>query len=97
MSDENEGKSVIDEILERNRRLMAEQLAKAKADAQANGKEPFDLEALERLCDTSGDGVVAPIDERRARFEYKYYVENPSIRTIADFAALLRRAYSFSS
>jgi hypothetical protein len=42
--------------------------------ADARGKQPFDLAALEALCDTSREGRIDPIDERRARFEEMYYI-----------------------
>lgn len=66
--------------------LEAEKLANAKADARRQGKEPFDLEKLESLCDTSNKGRMAPLEERFAKFEWKYYVENPKILTIEEFA-----------
>ena len=69
----------------------AEQLAAARADAAARGKEPFDLDTLERIVDTSSpDGNLAPVATRRARLEYQYYVDNPRISTLAEFALLLR-------
>jgi hypothetical protein len=79
----------LDALDRRNREAMKDSLAKAKADAASRGKEPFDLEKLEQLCDTSHEGRLDPVDERRARLEYKYYVTNPEIKTIAEFAALI--------
>jgi hypothetical protein len=78
-----------DAVARRNLELQKQQLEKAIADANAKGKEPFDLDRLEQLCDTSREGRVDPVDDRRARFEYKYYVENPEIMTIAEFAGLV--------
>lgn len=74
------------EIRERNARVRAEALARARSEAAANGKEPFDLEKLETMCDTTTNGRVDPIEERHARFEEMYYVSYPKILTIADFA-----------
>lgn len=78
-----------DAVARRSLALRKQQLATAIADAKASGKEPFDLEKLERLCDTSSEGRLDPVDERRARLEYKYYVTNPEIMTLAEFAYLV--------
>ena len=67
-------------------------LEQAEREAAANGKEPFDLGALERLCDTSSEGRMDPLEERHARFEYGYYVEHPSVRTIVEYAAYITSA-----
>jgi hypothetical protein len=69
----------------------AAELATERAAADARGKEPFDLETLERMVDTSSpDGNLAPLDERRARLEHRYYVNHPQIKTLAELALLLR-------
>ena len=77
-------------VSERNARVRAERLATARAEAAARGKQVFDLEALERMVDTSSDGKLAPVEARRDRFEYMYYVDNPSLMTLAELAALIR-------
>lgn len=64
----------------------AQRLADAKADALRRNKEPFDLQKLESLCDTSSEGRIAPLEERLAKFEWKYYVSNPNVMTIEEFA-----------
>jgi hypothetical protein len=71
---------------ERARQRKAEMLAAAKADAACRGKEPFDLEKLEKLCDTSHEGRMAPYEERYAELERKYYVHFSEIMTISEFA-----------
>ena len=76
----------VDQLAERNRAVRAQQLAAAKTDAAARGKEPFDLEKLERLCDTSREGRVDPVEDRRARFEEMYYTWFPGVMTLAEFA-----------
>jgi hypothetical protein len=78
--------ALVDALRERNRRIRADQLAGARADADARGKQPFDLAALEALCDTSREGRIDPIDERRARFEEMYYTWFPDVMTLAEFA-----------
>lgn len=75
------------QLAERDAKERAERLARAKADAAARGKEPFDLAKLEALADTSSEGRMDPEDLRRSKFEEMYYVEYPSILTIEDFAA----------
>jgi hypothetical protein len=78
------------------KRKNAERRRKALEDerraAATRGKEPFDLDALERLCDTSSEGRLDPVDERRDRYEYGYYVEHPSIMTIAEYAEYITSA-----
>ena len=86
-----DAKKVLAEIHQRNERLREEQLTSAKEAAVSAGKEPFDLEKLETLCDTSIDGFLAPIESRRRDLEYRYYVNNPTIKTIEEFADLLTR------
>jgi hypothetical protein len=78
--------ALVDALRERNRRIRADQLAAARADADARGKQPFDLAALEALCDTSREGRIDPVDERRARFEEMYYTWFPDVMTLAEFA-----------
>jgi hypothetical protein len=56
----------MDEAFAREQKRREEKLARAKADATAAGKEPFDLEKLEQLCDTSSEGRLAPVEKRRA-------------------------------
>jgi hypothetical protein len=80
-----------EELERRNQQEHDEALRQAKTDAARRGKEAFDLEELEQLCDTSSEGRMAPVDERRSRFEYMYYVNNPSIMTIAEFADYIER------
>lgn len=58
----------------------------AKADAARRGKEPFDLEKLEQLCDTSHEGRMPPLEERYAEFESRYYVGYPEVMTLTEFA-----------
>lgn len=85
----DEAQALYEEIVRREEIASNEALARAKADAAARGKEPFDLEKLEKLCDTSSEGRLAPLEERRADFEYQYYVNRPSVMTIGEFAALI--------
>jgi hypothetical protein len=76
----------MEEIWARDAKERAERLARAKADAAARGKEPFDLARLETMADTSSEGRMDPEESRRARFEEMYYVHYPAILTIEDFA-----------
>lgn len=81
-----EARDFLEEIWARNAKERAERLERAKADAAARGKEPFDLARLETMADTSSEGRMDPEENRRARFEEMYYVNHPSILTIEDFA-----------
>jgi hypothetical protein len=79
--------ALFEEIGARNAKQRAERLERAKADADARGKEPFDLAKLETMADTSSEGRMDPEEDRRARFEEMYYVQYPDILTVEDFAA----------
>jgi len=76
----------VEEIRARNARIKAEQLAAGKADGAARGKEPFDLDRLETMCDTSSEGRVAPREWRESYYEDKYYVFYPDVMTLAELA-----------
>lgn len=79
-------KALADDVRAHNEQRRGERLARAKADAVSRGKEPFDLEKLESLCDTSNAGKMAPLDERFAEFEREYYVVFPNVMTLEEFA-----------
>ena len=81
-----EAEAFMAEIAERNARSQAEALSRAKAAAALAGKEPFDLDRLEQLVDTSSEGRIDAREERYARYERMYYVERPSILTLEAFA-----------
>jgi Tfp pilus assembly protein PilP len=74
------------EVRAKARQLRAEELAAAKADAAKRGKEPFDLEKLETMCDTTREGKLDPVETRRTRFEEMYYTFYPDVMTLAEFA-----------
>lgn len=74
------------QVRARAQQRLAEQLAAARADAAARGKEPFDLAKLETMCDTSHEGRVDPVEDRQAELERKYYVHFPEVMTLAEFA-----------
>ena len=86
-----EALALFEEIKRRNSAQAAEDLARGKADAASRGKEPFDLEKLEALCDTSSQGRVDPYETRHAHYEYMYYVHHPELMTIAELAALVEQ------
>ncbi len=68
----------------------ATRLAQAKDRAHVEGKEAFSLERFEALYDTTTDlGTLPPLAERQARWEEKYYVGHPDVRSVAAFAALM--------
>lgn len=62
-------------------------LEKAKADAAAHAKEPFDLQRLGTMCDIGCMGVMGGDEEQcRMAWEYRYYVEHEDVRTLSGFA-----------
>jgi hypothetical protein len=60
--------------------------AAAERQATASGKEPFSVGRLEALLDQSPGSLA----EREAPLRTMYYLRYPEIRTLAEFAALLR-------
>jgi hypothetical protein len=86
-----EAEAFHEELKRREAEASARRLAEAKAAAAQRGKEPFSLEKLETMCDTSQDGELAPIEVRRARYEEMYYVEHPEYTTLAELADLVTR------
>ena len=68
-----------------------DQLAQARAEADASGKEPFDLDRFETLYDTTNEtGSLPPRDERLRTYEHRYYLRYPELRTLEALAALMR-------
>jgi hypothetical protein len=76
----------LDDSLARAGKERAERLAAAKAEAARRGKEPFDLEKLAPLCDTSFGGIRASRESRHEHFEHMYYVNYPDVMTLAELA-----------
>ncbi|MEU1985742.1 hypothetical protein [Nocardia sp. NPDC019395] len=83
--DVDEARRFAAEIWRRQDMNGAERLAAVKADSHARGKEPFDLDRLEALCDTSDGGRIDPVQWRKRRFELVYY-SHPEMMTIEDLA-----------
>jgi hypothetical protein len=87
----SDGLGLLRRFREDNERTRGERLAAARTDADARGKEPFDLGTVERMVDTStDDGHLSPAAKRRELLEYIYYVDHPSMMTLAELALLLR-------
>jgi hypothetical protein len=76
-----------DEIRRENEKNRVEGIARAKADAAARGKQPFDLAKLETLVDP---GRMVRAQDRQRDYEYKYYVEHPEFTTLAELAQLIK-------
>lgn len=87
--EDEEADALFEEVKRRNAKLRVESLAEANTLAKLRGKEPFDLEKLETMCDTSHQGRIDPVEERRKHYEYKYYVEYPEFMTLAELADLI--------
>ncbi len=75
------------DALRKSEQTRADQLAKAKADAAARDKEPFDLAKLETLVDT---GRMVGSSERQRTYEYLYYVTSPELMTLAELANTIK-------
>jgi hypothetical protein len=80
----------IAQLRERNAKQRSDELGRAKEEAEARGKERFDLAKLEALVDTSSEGRVDPAEERHARLEEMYYTEYPDVMTLVAFAKKVR-------
>jgi hypothetical protein len=77
-----------DELVRAANAREAKALDEARALALQSGKEPFDLQKFEQIYDTSSDfGRLPPVESRQKRWEQKYYVDYPEIKTIEEFAA----------
>ena len=85
-----EAEDFLEELQRQNREAEARALDEAKQAAAISGKEPFDLEALERLVDPSIETGQLPKDERRARLEELYYLVKPECMTLAELAQYIR-------
>jgi len=81
-----DAEDLLEKIRSQNANTRHESLEHAKAEAEANGKEQFDLGKLEKLVDTSSEGRKDPEGERRVRFAAMYYLEYPNVKTLAEFA-----------
>lgn len=82
---------VAEELARREAQTIA-RLRDAITEADAKGKETFDLERFETLCDTSTDlGYSPPVETRRERWGRKYYLDYPQVMTISEFADLMNR------
>lgn len=72
---------------ERNDADRAARLAQAKADAALRGKELYEYEKLRALAQTLYDTTTHMTDaERASYFEEMYYVDYPSMMSIAELA-----------
>lgn len=84
------------QMKERMAQDRAARLQAARAQATTNGKEPFDLQKLEKLCDTTERGRLLGVAERVAVYEYMYYVEHPQARNLDTFAQILNEIQDWS-
>jgi hypothetical protein len=75
------------DVRRKHEQAARERLERAKAEAQARGKEPFDLKKLEALVDP---GRMIGADERERTYEHMYYVEHPKFTVLQELADLIR-------
>ena len=75
-------------LREEQRVSLARRLEEARREQIADGKEPFDLIALEAIYDTTNETNRCDPDPavRTAFWEEKYYLLHPNVRTIREFA-----------
>ena len=94
MSDDNGEFNALKRSIAREAKEDADALARAQADAEARGKEPFDLDRPEQLYDTVPELASKHVEshgERWRKWEYRYYVRAPGVMTLAEFAERERR------
>ena len=78
--------------MERNQKARDAELEKYKALAATNGKEPFNLDEFAKYIDIqwrveySDYPQVVTREEKIEHWTYSYYVMNPDILTLKDFA-----------
>ena len=78
--------------IEEQKTREAEQLARARIEAQQTGKEPFDFARLENMIDLrpySIDADWEPTPDYIENYAYKYYVLHPEIMTLEEFAKFI--------
>jgi hypothetical protein len=89
--------SALDALLKKRAAEHKQRLDAAKRAAPGRGKEPFDLDELEKLHDTTeGEGFDHPREERVATYEELYYVRFEEVLTIKQFAEALRKRQLYS-
>ena len=67
-------------------RVRALNYARARVEARARGKEPFNLQVLETMCDTSHEGRERSVEARQSEYEEMYYTSYRDVLTLAEFA-----------
>lgn len=92
----------LDKLLAENKQLRENELAEAKAQALASGKEPFNLDEFARYIDLTWRveyagpvKQVVPRAEKNAHYEWNYYVVCRDFKSLKDFAAYVERARTF--
>ncbi len=76
----------------------AEHLRQAKEAAELEGKETFDLDAMDTLWRDNPDkrleaqGLTIPRNERIAQWSEVYYVQYPNIHTLSEFVAKMKES-----
>jgi len=80
------------EQLRKQEQIRAERIERARAEAVALGKEPFDLAKLEKLVDP---GRMVASKKRQSEYEYAYYVRHPKFTTLQELADLIREVSEY--
>lgn len=72
------------------------QLEVATKEAHSEGKEPFDLDLMDRLWRDNPDkrfeaqGIPIHLENRIYEWSWKYYVQYPNLRTMSEFVAAMK-------
>jgi len=83
-------------LKERDEALHASEIESALVHADAVGKERFDLDELEKICDTSVAVRLTDVKGRHDIYERMYYVEYPKVMTLKEFARIVETLSSWS-
>jgi hypothetical protein len=81
-----EADDFLSRVQARATREISKRFARARAEARARGKEPFDQVALAGFCAAARPGGGAPPAGQWAGFEEMYYVSYPDVMTLREFA-----------
>lgn len=75
------------QLLAKQRAERESQLTAAKEQQHTAGKEPFDLDSLERIYDTTTEaGALGSRESRQRQYEVYYYLLYPKVMTLGEFA-----------
>lgn len=77
----------VNDLVRRRQEQAARELADAKRAALAAGKEPFEIGKLDALLSRSTPSSAA----KALELEENYYIVHAKVRTLAEFAEVVRK------